>query len=306
VPLFAYANLRLDADRALAVPLADGLARVEIRLRARDVASLSALHAAAGASRVSSELDVVRVADGSFVIAFPSVGFARISPAERLVEHAVEDDAAPSSITHFLLDQLLPRAIPMGGALPLHAAALALGDDAALLVAGASGQGKSTLTVALSSSLPLLCDDCVAVERTDDSLMAWPSYPGARLWPDSAERLANVTHTSGDKVRIAVDGRASGPRRVAAIAILGDDRDPAALERVRGTRAMELLVRHVFRLDRADASALERELSLLAFAASAVPVVHLSYARRYEALSDVTRAVADFVREIEARPEPTR
>jgi hypothetical protein len=95
------------------------------------------------------------------------------------------------TIRHLLLDQVVPLTLSRRGRLILHASAIVtLGGAVAFL--GASGLGKSTLAASFSrQGLPFLTDDCLVLKEEGARLLAIPSYPDLRLWPDSLLGVLN-------------------------------------------------------------------------------------------------------------------
>ena len=85
-------------------------------------------------------------------------------PGKRLVVSAPRD-ASKAVHEHFLADQVVPRAIAHSGKLVRHAAAVRTGDEAILLL-GASGLGKSTLSASFQSAGHCLIGDD-AIYQTD-------------------------------------------------------------------------------------------------------------------------------------------
>lgn len=74
------------------------------------------------------------------------------------------------------------------GVLPLHASAV-IGARGAVVIAGRSGYGKSTLAGALHRlGFPVIADEICAVE-TGPTPAVLPSNPCILLWPDAIERL---------------------------------------------------------------------------------------------------------------------
>ncbi len=75
------------------------------------------------------------------------------------------------------------------GFFPLHAAAVALGEEA-IAIAGDSGSGKSTLAAALHArGHALLSDDIAAISFETDRPVTYPGFPRFRLWPETATRF---------------------------------------------------------------------------------------------------------------------
>ena len=114
------------------------------------------------------------------------------------------------------------------GRLALHASCVRIG-DAAVLLAGPAGSGKSTTAAALAlRGLPVLSDDLTALSGDEGHPVAWPAFDHVRLWPDSVrllldagEPLDRITPT-WDKRRFPLDGNAfaNEPCPVGAIIVL--------------------------------------------------------------------------------------
>ena len=97
-----------------------------------------------------------------------------------------------AALRHLLLDHVLPRVLCLRGLLVLHASTLRAPDGRAVAFLGASGAGKSTLAASLvAAGWRLLADDALVIEGSEGRPTAVPTYPGLRLWPDSAAWLAS-------------------------------------------------------------------------------------------------------------------
>jgi hypothetical protein len=98
------------------------------------------------------------------------------------------DDRDADGVSEFLIRRVLPRLALLHGRLTLHAAAVR-GAAGCLLLSGATGAGKSTLSTALAmtGSWRLLSDDVSIL--TPDGPRVWPSGPGAYLTPTSVAGL---------------------------------------------------------------------------------------------------------------------
>jgi len=105
---------------------------------------------------------------------------------------------AEFSISSF---QAIESAWRVSGLFPLHAAALVTPRGRGILFVGASGTGKTTLTIRLAGEgWRYLSDDGVGVETGPFGVMAWglrrifmvveedldPRFQGSRRWPDSS------------------------------------------------------------------------------------------------------------------------
>src|SRR4030095_13720757 len=94
------------------------------------------------------------------------------------------------TIRHLVLDQALPLALAATGALVVHASAVAIGGRA-ILLAGRAGAGKSTLAAFLAGHrMQVLADDGALLDGGPAEVRVLPSYPGLRLYRDSAAAAA--------------------------------------------------------------------------------------------------------------------
>lgn len=95
--------------------------------------------------------------------------------------------AAESDLRLFLLGTILGVLCHQRGLLPIHASAVNI-DGRAVVFAGDSGAGKSTIAAALGQrGHPLVADDIVAINRQS---MALPAFPQRKLAIDVLEVLA--------------------------------------------------------------------------------------------------------------------
>lgn len=94
-----------------------------------------------------------------------------------------------ATIRHLWLDQVLPLLLSKHSRIVLHASAVSTPRGAVAFLAG-PGAGKSTLAAGLGRlGWPLIADDALLVEPREGRLLAVPSYPGVRLWPEVASQV---------------------------------------------------------------------------------------------------------------------
>lgn len=234
------------------------------------------------------------------------VALGRVDRRARTIASVLlEQPACEATRAHFLLDQVLPRALADTGRLVIHAGAVALAGRAVLLL-GETGQGKSTLCAALArSGADLLGDDAVALDFTAGAAPRVRAlYPGMRLLADSiaalypqAPALSPMADYS-DKQRVALPAIAiasagAGWLPLAAIIVLAPPapdgglhhREPGAAE------ACMALVASSFALDPADPARAARTLGHAARLAGSIPVFELAYPRDFARLAEVEHAV---------------
>jgi hypothetical protein len=240
--------------------------------------------------------------DGRYLLRFPRIADFVVSDDGQHVAAYHRRATDRATVRHVFLDQVLPLILSARGALALHASAV-LAPGGAIAFTGKSGSGKSTLAASFGAAgFPFVADDYVGLTEEDGTIMAVPSYPGLRLWPDMLPAVPRLRAPSSKRFRKL--------RTAAATAGFRYRRTPAALRRIyvlSGERresgvavsipsvrdsVMDLL-RHAYRLDRTDRSALTRELDLAAHVAQQWIVRRLAFARTISGLDDVRAAILD-------------
>jgi hypothetical protein len=129
-------------------------------------------------------------------------GLARflIRDGKEIIIEAVTD-ADEQSIRLYVLGSCMGALLQQRGFLVLHANAIAVGDQA-VVFAGPSGQGKSTLAAAFhQQGYPILTDDVCAINQ---QLQVVPGYPQLKLWHDSAAKL-NIATRGLRRIRLQVN-----------------------------------------------------------------------------------------------------
>ena len=144
--------------------------------------------------------------------------------ANRIIQAAITKELAHDRC--FWQERLLPIAVGVFGAsigvLPLHAACVSI-DGRGLLIAGASGTGKSTLSLALAKNgADFLSDDWTYISYDDGKLCAHGMSAPIKLLPDAAEYFPELRRHQlqvslngelayelppGDSLKLRVEGR---------------------------------------------------------------------------------------------------
>jgi hypothetical protein len=199
---------------------------------------------------------------------------------------------------------VIPLVLSLSGEAVVHCSAVA-SRDGALVFAGKTGQGKSTLAAALAlRGFPLLSDDSLLLRRAGREIMAFPSYPSLRLWPEDTRHfeqlgaeISDVAHYTSKK-RLRMDARhgafAEKPVKTTALYILanaaaapdgplpqscpGPCGDTAiAIGKLSAREAFMELVQNSIQMDRVDRVSLKAQSEKLAVLANAIPAFRLSY-----------------------------
>lgn len=194
-----------------------------------------------------------------------------------------------------LVRQVLPRVLHLRGRFVLHGSAVAT-PAGALAILGPSGAGKSTLAAALRHHLgwPLLADDALVLELGDGPPLLHPTSSRARLWTDSAARLAAGVTASRPLPRRPgkLECDLAGPAELEArplhrVLVLDLESGESS-----SARAVVQLLQHQVRFNPADPAAAPRQLAQAARLASRVPVESLCLPRDLGRLPEVARTLA--------------
>jgi hypothetical protein len=249
----------------------------------------------------TSWISLGRTRDG-YLVRFARVADFLLSRDASTIGCRAAPNVTALTIRHLLLDQVIPMVLGHRGHLAIHASAV-LSAGGVLAFAGKAGWGKSTLCASLERpGRPALADDCVVIAERRGRVVAVPSYPGLRLWPDTASALGHRRHGDqpvadhSDKVRIGPRHRRSrrpGAAPLSAIYVLAP---PGAAKAVRISRlvpreAVGRLLAHTHRLDVTDRARLTAELDALGRLAGRVPVFELDFPRDLRLLSKLRAAV---------------
>jgi len=111
--------------------------------------------------------------------------------------------AEQKTLRLFLLSNAMAAVLHQRDLIPFHASGVHY-KDGVVLFCGESGAGKSTLATALSlEGYPLFTDDvCVLKSGEQNQMMAVASYPMAKLWVDSFEKIGIAKVNEEERIRI--------------------------------------------------------------------------------------------------------
>jgi hypothetical protein len=190
--------------------------------------------------------------------------------------------SAPAAYTHddvaaYALGPVIAVALHLQGAVLLHASAVVM-NDKAVLFAGPTGSGKSTIAAILHrQGYAVLSDD--VTEIASEGAVA--SQPAIRLWPDVLEALYGTANTFPDrapswdeKIVPLADGDAGGTHPIAAILFLeGNERTPAPrIERLTPADGWRRLIGNAYTARLPDPRMVQRIFEMTSALADRVPL----------------------------------
>ena len=243
-----------------------------------------------------------------FAISFPEVAEFCVSPGERSVDYCPAAGTGDSTLRHVIIDLVIPYLLAMDGSLVLHASAVAT-DHGAVVFAGVSGCGKSSLAAEFARrGDAVMADDFVLFRERGMEFVVLPAYPGLRLWPDSAEALAEPgsllgpVYDGGDKQRVVSLSLRGGSEvePLAAIVLLGDQPERHSgpvIESVPARAGMMELFGQAFRMERVSGQRAIDEFDRFARLANSTRLFRLSYQRDYAALPSIRELVVKTLRQ---------
>ena len=227
----------------------------------------------------------VAVDGPDIVMSFPGFAVFVFSAEQDAIRGYPERDTTALTMSHLLLDQVMPLLLAGAGHHILHASAVSVtvGEaTSALVLLGDSGAGKSSTAYAASEvGADFLADDFVVVaEHGGRPSLARVDHRGARLWEESVSGLepallSERVSQHNSKRRVAVTSRPA-PDTLPVLAVLTlEKRLPPGtaptLEPMKPLGTTMRLLHHSFRLDPTDRVAQELTLDASARLAKAVP-----------------------------------
>lgn len=154
---------------------------------------------------VRAEQELWRRAEGTFHVQSSRGGALTVDAATSTI---VLDGSEEAVVAQLLTTYGLPLLLQERGALVLHAAAFAV-DGEALLVAGASGRGKSSLLVAaVDTGFLAVSEDLCVLDLRGEVPLVWPGPPWVRRRRgEPGPRDATVRFETRDKTAWDLTGR---------------------------------------------------------------------------------------------------
>ncbi len=222
----------------------------------------------------------------------PLAGAIFYCKAERWISFRDDGFFEFTTISHILMDQVLPKLISGDGKLTMHGSLVAIGEHG-LGFLGSSGVGKSTLAASFCRlGHQIVTDDCFFLEFDKACVSGSRIYGSLRLFSDSINAVyPEATQTESvseftSKRRIAVSTTIDSLPLKAFIR-LGITSDEMNLTRLEPVEALFVLLENSFALDAGNRSEALRRFELAAMASKRVPVFDLKYPREFVSLTEV-------------------
>jgi len=180
-------------------------------------------------------------APGRFLLEAPDTARYLVEDGMR-VTIASSPQADEADVLRFLRMTPLAALLFQRGVFAFHAAAVA-GPDGAILIAGDSGTGKSTLLAALlKRGWCFLADDLSAVDVNENGVpTVFPVFPEVTLRPDSMKELKIETTEQGRQVLPMEDRFAVSPQPLRAIYRLSVHKEDVETDDIKGTKLFNTL-----------------------------------------------------------------
>lgn len=248
-----------------------------------------------------------------YLLRFIGVADFLISHDTKSIHYSSRPNVQVETIQALLVDQVIPYMLGQSGCLILHASAVQVAPESAVLFVGESGWGKSTLASQFKVlGADLLTDDTVLIEIENEIPLMLPGHGDVKLFEDSLRAVfehedcrLHVPNYSG-KTRVRISGQGNfglkKPCPVAALFILGDPCDQAVTKEVSiehaKSRDVMRLVRSSFLLDPTNKQLVAEKFLQVAELTRVVDHVRvLRYPRSYQMLPAVAGSVVDFLGE---------
>ncbi len=237
------------------------------------------------------------------IIAIPEVARYLVSANRIDVEPA--EGAGMNDVCAFLLGTVFGALCHLRGIFPLHASAIGVGNQC-IAFAGDSRAGKSTTAASLiGRGHRLISDDVTYICQNDaGQIQIWPGTNRLRLWESAMEGLryakegAERERRGFDKFLVPANPPADADRPLELNAIYqleaAAQDAPIVIERLRGTAAVDVLLRNTFRLYIAEDVGRKRQVfAACTHVARKVPVFRLSRPMSFALLDLVSKKLEE-------------
>jgi hypothetical protein len=203
--------------------------------------------------------------------------FVLAAAGDRVLLHLDSEHEATWDWKRYLIGQVLPFAALLHGLEVFHASAVEI-DGGAVLLAGGSGLGKSTLALNMHlGDSGFLADDSVAIEA-DEQLLAYPAIATAKVREGARDLLREDTRGALREVVVADEHESRyrvkttpGPLPLRAVCMLEPAKKPGTLAASEGKADPWELLGSTFNDVIRDPARLQAQLDLCSRIAETVP-----------------------------------
>lgn len=247
-------------------------------------------------------LSIGRV-QGGYVVSFPALAVFLVSIDDLTIHFFSEPETREYTLIHLLLDQVIPRMLSMMGQIVIHAGAVDVGGKAVVFL-GKSGRGKSTLVTYFDKSgYMCLTDDAFLLIEKQSQFYTMLTYPGLRLWPESAKTLLGQDNSLSrvaqyhpkERHRTTFSGQMNERTMpIQAVYELAEPRPEVAgvvVSALSPQRSVIELIESSFRLDWSEKAVLDTELDMFTRLVEQVPFFQITYPRNFTFLPQVQAAI---------------
>jgi hypothetical protein len=232
------------------------------------------------------------------IVDFVDVGWVQVRDGVVVFDRELDEEMEQ----HLLLDHILPLVLARQGHLVLHGGVISR-DGAGVVLVGATGAGKSTLTgFAWQQGWTVGGDDGAVVHPSRPPRVE-PTYATVRLSAESADLLGidpEMRTAITNKLRITAPADRAFRQEVVDLALVaviepGDDGPVASLERIDPIAAHARLFGSTFHADLERARSLPVIIEGLAVIVETTPVVALTVPRGADGLASAEGLLRDLL-----------
>lgn len=237
-----------------------------------------------------------------YFLKFPEASVFTFQPHQNQIVCYTSENISERTISHLLLDQVMPRILYTTGHSIVHASAVII-DKQVVLFIGDSGRGKSTLALSFDrEGYPVLSDDTILIADKDDGFVAQVLYRGFRVWSDTAKSLIGIQDTVdlvsqyNSKQRLIASTQSELPSQfpIGAAFLITEPvtkSNEIRIAEIPPSESVMTLVQSSFRLDMTDKALLAKEFDTFTNFVHQTPFYTLSYPRDYSRLPEVHKAI---------------
>ena len=218
-----------------------------------------------------------------------------------------EDGVDERDVRAFLLSPVIAILLHQRGLLPLHSSGINY-KNKAVLFAGNSGAGKSTIAMALNRKYhyKLISDDIISIDKENDKPMVFSSFPSVKLWDDSLEMLdipiEEMPFIRKDVLKRRYDNNAdyySGILEPAVIFFLGiSDQNDVTSKEIKGTEKFNFLRQFIFRGRMVEELYSQEHFRIMTSLLTNVTCIELQRPKSETSPETLLRKVEEILREI--------